>query len=239
MLVRWMRPEFSRTDIAYEISYNLNFVPRQFSKANIKTVIIEGEKKYFLKNHETGDLFDFGEYGNELWSLVDGKRTVKEIVETLVSTYEDVSQDNVRESLISWADDGLLEAIPESAPKKRVEIVSALQVRLILICNSNHFIESIHRVVRPLLRRSLLWPILILGAIMGVLFAGSFVSIFGTKQNFEIMGSTIVGFFFYYFIALAPIIAIHEISHAVALPLWRCTRRNGHRPILFRSNVLR
>ena len=217
MLVTAMRPEFSRTDIAYEISYNPHFVPRQFSKANIKTVTIDGEKKYFLKNHETGDLYDFGEYGNELWNLIDGKRTVKEIVEALVSTYKDVSEDNVRESLISWAEDGLLEAIFESAPKKRVELVSAFMVRVKLIWDSNDFIESIHRVVRPLLRRSLLWPILILGAIMAVLFAGSFVSIFGTKQNFEIMGSTVVGFFFYYFIALSPIIAIHEISHALAL----------------------
>jgi putative peptide zinc metalloprotease protein len=212
-----MQPEFSRTDIAYEISYNPNFVPRQFSKANIKTVTIDEEKKYFLKNHETGDLYDLGEFGNGLWNLIDGKRTVKEIIETLASTYKDLRQDSVRDFLVSFAEEGLLEAIPESAPKKRLEIVSAFMVRVKLIWDSNNFIDSIHRMIRPLLRRSLLWPILILGAIMGMLYAGSFVSIFATKENFEIMGSTVVGFFFYYFIALAPVIVLHELSHALAL----------------------
>jgi hypothetical protein len=212
-----MRPQFSRTDIAYEISYNPNFVPRQFSKANIKTVTIDGEKKYFLKNHETGDLYDLGEFDNEAWNLIDGKRTVKGITETLAKTYKDLREDSVRDFLISFAEDGLLEAIPESASKKRLEIVSAFMVRVKLIWDSNNFIDSIHRVVRPILRRSLLWPILILGAIMGMLFAGSFVSIFATKENFEIMGSTVVGFFFYYFIALAPVILLHELSHALAL----------------------
>jgi hypothetical protein len=52
---------------------------------------------------------------------------------------------------------------------------------------------------------------------MGIMFASSFAAIFPSKENFEIMGSTVVGFFFYYFVVLAPITAAHEISHGIAL----------------------
>jgi putative peptide zinc metalloprotease protein len=212
-----MESEHSKTDIMYEITYNPNFVPKRFPKANVKIVTIEGEKKYFLKNHETGGLYDLSEFGNDLWNLIDGKRTVKEMIQTMQGSYKDLQPGFVKESLLYYAGEGVLQSSTQPARRKRVDIVSAFMVRVKLIEDSKNFIQSVHRAVRPLLRRSLLWPVLVLITIMGLLFAGSFVSIFGTKENFEMMGSTIVGFFFYYFVVLGPVIAFHEIAHALAL----------------------
>jgi len=207
----------SKTDLMYEITYNPNFVPRRSPKVNIKTVTIEGQNRFFMKNHETSSLYDLSEFGNDLWNLIDGKRTVKEINKELAGVYKDLRPDLVKESLLYYAEEGVLESALEPVKKKRVNIISAFMVRVSLIWDSTKFIQSVHRLVRPLLKKSLLWPIVVFSAIMGLIFAGSFVSIFTHKENFEIMGSSVVGFFFYYFIVLAPVIAIHEIAHGLAV----------------------
>jgi len=207
----------SKTDLMYEITYNPKFVPRRSLKVNIKTATIDGKNRYFMKNHDTGSLYDLTEFANDLWNLIDGKRTVKEINEALRGTYRDFRPDLVKEALLYFADEGIFESALEPAKRKRVNIVSAFMVRVSLIGESTKFIQSIHRLVRPLLKKWLLWPIIALVTFLGLLFAGSFVSIFTHKENFEILGSSVVGFFFYYFIVLAPVIAIHEIAHGLAL----------------------
>ncbi|UCE43914.1 MAG: PqqD family peptide modification chaperone, partial [Candidatus Bathyarchaeota archaeon] len=181
------------------------------------TAIIDDEKKYFMRNHETGNLYFLTEFGNDLWNIIDGKRTVKEIYEAMDGIYKDLRRDLVTESLIYYAEEGALEAVLEPVKKKRLFIASAFMVRLTLVWESNKFFQSIHRLVRPLLRKPLLWVAVSFVTVMGLLFAGRFVSIFTNKENFEIMGSTVVGFFFYYFAVLAPIIAVHEIAHGLTL----------------------
>jgi len=207
----------SKTDLIYEINYNPKFVPRRSPKVNIKTVTIEGKKRYFMKNHESGSLYDLSEFGSDIWDLIDGKRTVKEINEAMKGMYKDLRPDLVKEALLYYADEGVLESALEPVKRKRVNIVSAFMVRVSLVWDSTRFIQSIHRLVRPFLRKWLLWPIVVFVAFFGLLFASSFVSIFTHKENFEILGSSVVGFFFYYFIVLAPVITIHEISHGLAL----------------------
>lgn len=207
----------SKTDLIYEISYNPLFIPKQFRKVSKKEVTIEGEKKYFIKNLETGGLYDFTEFAVDVWNLIDGQRTLKDINEAMRGIYKDFKPDMVKEALLYFANEELLESAHEPVKKKRINVVSALMVRVCLIWNSEKFIRSIEKSVRPLLKRWLLWPVVIFVAIMGLLFAGNFASIFVNKENFQIMGSSVVGFFFYYFIVLGPVIAIHEIAHGVAL----------------------
>jgi len=207
----------SKTDLTYEITYNPKFIPRRSPKVNVKTVVIEGEKKYFMKNHENGNLYNLGEFGNDIWALIDGKRTVKEIGERLAGMYKNYRPHLLTESLLYYAEEGVLKAELPPVKRKRVHVASAFMVRLNLIWDSTKFIQSIHRLAKPFLRKSLLWPTLIFTAIMGLLFSGSFISIFTHKENFEIIGSSVVGFFFYYFVVLGPAIAIHEIAHGLAL----------------------
>jgi len=212
-----MSKESSKTDLMYEITYNPKFVPRRSLKVNIKTITIEGENRYFMKNHETGSLYDLSEFGSDLWNLIDGKRTVKEITEAMEGIYKNLRPDLVKESLLYYAEEGNLEAVLEPVKEKRVNIVSAFQVRVTLIRESKKFLQSIDRVFRSLFRKPLLWLSVAFVAVMGLIFAGNFMSIFTNKANFEIMGSTVVGFFFYYFLVLGPIIAVHEIAHGLTL----------------------
>jgi len=201
----------------YEITYNPDFVPRQSLKASFTTATIDKEEKYFLKNHETGALYDFSEFVYNIWNLIDGKRSVKKITEEMAGMYKNLRSDLIREALLYFAEQGVLEAVLEPVKMKRLEVVSAFMVRVSLIWESKGFIQSVHRAFRPLLRRPFLWASVVFVTVMGLFFAGTFVSIFIQKENFEIMGSTVVGFFFYYFIVLAPIIAVHEIAHGLAL----------------------
>ena len=207
----------SKTDLLYEITYNPKFVLRRSPRVNVKTAIVDGEKSYFMKNHETGTLYIVNEPGNDVWNLIDGKRTVKQISEEMESTRKDLEPNFAKDSLLYYAEEGVLESASEPEKKTRLTIANAFMMRVALIWKSNDFIQSIHRLVQPLLKKWLLWPMIALFIVMGLLFAGSFVTIFTHKENFEIMGSSVVGFFFYYFVALAPIIAIHEISHGLAL----------------------
>jgi hypothetical protein len=201
----------------YEILYNPEFVPVPSSKVSVKTNMVVGKTSYLLKNHTTGIYYDSDELTNLIWTLTDGKRTVKEIVAEAQNRNPKVKEDDVMGLLLFFADANLLVSRLELLKKKRFKVVSSFQMNYTLIEQSKKFIQSIHDKLHPIFKRPLLWATAIFIIISAVLFAGRFVSIFGHKSNFQILGSSVVGFFFYFFVALAPVIAIHEISHGLAL----------------------
>jgi len=201
----------------YEIDYNPKFVLSHSPKANVKTNIIHGKPNYLMKNHLTGTYYDLDELTNLVWNLVDGKRTVKQIVKEVLRQRPDVRERTVLETLLFFAEAELLMSSFEQAPKKRFRVVSPFEIDFTLIWKSNNFFQSLHKRISLIFKRNLLWIVAILIIVCGAFFASEFVSIYGNKANFEILGSSVVGFFFYYFIALAPVITIHEMAHAVAL----------------------
>lgn len=207
----------SKTDLMFEIVYNPGFVPIPSAKVNVKTMVVDGKASYLMKNHATGIYYEPDELTNLIWTLTDGKRTVKEIVAEVQNRKPHVKEDDVTGILLFFADANLLVSSLEPLKKKRFKVVSAFEMDFTLIQHSKKFLQSVHTRVRPIFNRPLLWATVIFIILGTVLFAGEFVTIFGNKSNFEILGSTVVGFFFYYFVALAPVIAIHEIAHGLAL----------------------
>jgi len=207
----------SKTDLMYEILYNPDFVPLPSRKVNVKTTTVDGKPSYFMKNHATGVYYDLDELTNYIWNLIDGKRTVTQIMQEVHREKPRVKEKTVTEMLLFFADSSLLVASFEQPSKKRLRVASAFEIDLTLIEHSNNFLQSIHSKVRHFLKRYLLWVTLAFVIVGAFLFSRQFVSIFGEKSNFQIMGSSVVGFFFYYFVALAPVIAIHEIAHGLAL----------------------
>lgn len=179
-------------------------------------MIIEDKKTYLMKNHLDGAYYDLDEFAYDVWNFIDGKRALDEITEETRRLW-DVKASVVKETILSFAEVNAFEAVMERAPKKRVTVVSPFQINVRLVERSWKLIEPIHRIVRPLLRRPLLWMSLAFIGLASIAFAGDFTSIFADKKNFEILGSTVVGFFVYYFIVLAPAIALHELSHGLAL----------------------
>jgi len=207
----------SKTDLMYEIVYNPDFVPLPSPKVNVKITVVDNKPSYLMKNHATGIYYNLDELTNYIWNVVDGKRTVKQIVKEVQSWKSSVKERTVLEMLLFFAEANTLKASLELPPKKRLKVISAFEVDYVLIENSKNFLQSIHSKLKPIFKQWLLWVTIALIIIGAILFAGDFVSIFGRKANFEIIGSSVVGFFFYFFVALAPVIAIHEIAHGLAL----------------------
>ncbi len=207
----------SKTDLMYEILYNPKFVPLPSPKVNVKTTVIDDKPSYLMKNHATGIYYDLDELTNYIWNLTDGKRTVEKIVKDVQRQKPQIQERTILETLLFFADSNLLAASLEPTLKKRFRVASAFEVDFTIIEHSNNFLQSLHSKIKPIFKRFLLWASIAFIIVGTLLFAGKFVSIFGNKANFEILGSSVVGFFFYYFIALAPVIAVHEIAHGIAL----------------------
>jgi len=212
----------SKTDLMYEIEYNPEFSPIRSPKVNVKTVIVGGEQKYIMKNHVTGAYYDLDEISHEIWNRTDGKKTVREITDEISAkwkgTDKPVDPDLVKEALSFFAESNCLRATYEPfKKKKRVRVVSAFEVDVSLIVDSKAVLKKIHKAIRPLLKGPLLWITLGFIALNSLAFSGRFASIFADSKNFEVLGSTVVGFFFYFFVVLGPVIVIHELSHAIAL----------------------
>jgi len=207
----------SKTDLMYEITYNPKFVPQRSPKVNIKTLLIEGKETYVMKNHLTGTYYDIDEVSREIWNLIDGQRTVTEIDEEIQKKWGDVESGTAGEVILFLAEVSCLQAVTEPAPKRRIKVPSAFEVDIVLIEKSKGFLEGIHKILQYLLKTPLLWGSVALIILSSILFAGRFTAIFVEASNFRILGSTVVGFFFYSFVVLGPSIAIHEIAHGLAL----------------------
>jgi hypothetical protein len=201
----------------YEIAYNPEFVPVPSSKVSVKPMLAEGKPSYLMKNNTTGLYYEPDELTILIWNLTDGKRTVKEITAEVQNRNPKIKEDDVIGMLLFFADANLLISSIEPLKKKRFKVISGFQMNYVLIEQSKKFLQSIHDKLHPIFKRYLLWATVIFIIVGAVLFAGRFVSIFGHKSNFQILGSSVVGFFFYFFVALAPVIAIHEMSHGLAL----------------------
>jgi putative peptide zinc metalloprotease protein len=210
-------PTQSKTDLMYEILYDPKFTPTPSPSVKVKTVIVDGKPSYVMKNHANGTYYDLDELTNLIWNLTDGKRTVKQIVKETQREKPHVQERTILGTLLFLAESNLLLASVEQTPKKRFRVVSAFEVNLGLVKRSNDFLQSLNKRVQPLFKKSLLWAATVFIVVGFVWFLGDFVSIYGKKANFEILGSSVVGFFFYNFVALGPVIAIHEIAHGLAL----------------------
>jgi len=207
----------SKTDLMYEILYNWEFVPRPSPKVNVKTTVVDGKDRYFMKNHIMGTLYELDKLSYDIWSLLDSKRNMAKILEEMQQTKPDVQPITVLQTLLFFAESGALQAVLEPTRKKRVRVDSAVKVYVTIVENSKNFLASIHRVMRPFLRRELLWVSLAFIVVVGLAFAGQFVRILGDKSRFEILGSSVLGLLVYNFVILAPVTAIHEIAHGLTV----------------------
>jgi len=212
-----MSTALSKTDVVFEIHYNPSFVPRRGRKVNVKTMTVDNEKLRVMKNHASGLTYTLDEVTYQVWLLIDGKRTVLEIQNEASGKWSNVTPKMVNDSLVALAGEGLLESELEPESTKRIKVVSAFRIEVSLIRESKEFIAGIHKKIRPVLFAPLLWASVLFVVVVSFLFAGNFASIFAEKSNFEILESSVVGFFFYFFVVMAPVIALHEWSHGLAL----------------------
>ncbi len=207
----------SKTDLMYEIVYNPNFVPVKSPNASVKEVTEGGRTTNLLKNHHTGQYYELDEASNVIWGLIDGERTVEKIYREAQASGKIEEPEAVNNSLLFFAEHGILRSATDPIIRKRVRVESSFMTSVTLIWDSTKIFRSIHRIARPILRGSLFWVSMAIVIVGTVVFAPRFGSIFNDARNFQILGSTVVGFLFYNFIVLAPVITIHEMCHGLAL----------------------
>lgn len=170
-----------------------------------------------LKHDVTREYYDVGEDVVLLWQLLDGSRTVGELVEAMHEGGEDVDEQYVRETLNFLATEGLLQGTEPATPRKRIRVESAFEVDVVVISDSAEAFKTWLRYLSPFLNKYSLAASIGLIGIGVLLFGNQFSPILAQRRNFEVLGSTVIGFLFFFFAVLHPLTWLHEYGHGVAL----------------------
>ena len=171
---------------------------------------------YVLKSKITSEEYNVDFHTVTIWWLLDGEHTVSQIVDETKDKFE-TSYEIVRDAISFLGDEGLLAGTePQVAPSRRLRFVSAFELDLTITWGNSQFFLGLGRLVRQFVQGVGLWVTLILIVVGAVLLAPGFLSILFNRANFEILGSSNVGFFYYYLL-LFPILIVHEIAHGATL----------------------
>jgi putative peptide zinc metalloprotease protein len=160
------------------------------------------------------EFYDVDAPTNTIWQLLDGRRTIHEIFNEAKQTDDTLTEKDVKDVVVSLAEEGIIESTEPEVRRKRVELASAFQLDIHILKDSSKSLKKLFRVTRILIRREEL-PIALGFALVGfILFYSSFVHIFENPSVFRVAGSTILGFFFYQLVVMLPVYAVHELAHA-------------------------
>lgn len=197
----------------YELVYNPNYVPRRSSDAHIEQLAIEGSPTFVLMKESDHEYFQVDDVTNTIWQLMDGNRTVKEVVEEAKKKDGTLTDKDVKDTIITLAEEGTIESTELEVEEKRVEVESAFQVNVHLLKNSSESLAGLFRVTRKLIKRWEYYALIAFSILGAVLFAGTYLHILANPSALSLAGSTLLGYFVYENIILTPVYAIHELSH--------------------------
>jgi putative peptide zinc metalloprotease protein len=198
----------------YEVRYNPNYTPRSSSRAHIESLTVDGKPSFILTKESAGEYYEVDPITYAIWRLLDGRRTVKEIFEEVKSMAEKLTEKDVKDVVVSLAEEGVLESTELEARRGRVEVMSAFQLNVQLVKNTSESFIRFFRLTRKLIRRWELPASLAITAVGFALFYASFVHIFENPSSLNVAGSALLGFFFYQLVVLLPVYAVHELAHA-------------------------
>ncbi len=212
----------SKTDLMYEIIYNPKFVPVTSPRVSVQLTVEGRETRNLMRinplnYYDATRFYELDESSNIIWKLIDGTKSVEQIAAEAQATGKISDPDSITQSLLFFAESNALVSEQDPLTKKRVRVVSSFITEVTLIWDATRIFRFIHRIIHPLLQRFMFWISMGVVALGLVVFAPRFGPIFGNPDNFRILGSTVVGFLFYNFIILGPVIIIHESSHGLAL----------------------
>jgi hypothetical protein len=206
----------SREDILHRVLEDRSYKPMRSSHALLMGGDLASCVPYVLKSKVTGEEYNVDFCTVTIWWLLDGEHTVSQIADETKGKFE-ASYETVLNAISFLGDEGLLAGTePEVASSGRLKFVSAFELDLTITWGSSQFFLSLRRLVRPFVQGAGLWVTLILILVGAVLHAPDFLSILLNRVNFEILGSSNVGFFYYYLL-LFPILVVHEIAHGATL----------------------
>ena len=198
----------------YEILYNPAYRPRASPSAHVEELTVDGQPSFVLMKEAEAEYYDIDAKTNTVWRLLDGKKTIQEIFNQAKKTDETLTEKEVKEIVVSLADEGIIESTEAKVRRSRVELASAFQLDIHILKDSSKSLAGLFRITRSLIRREELPIALAVAALGFVLFYSSFLHIFADPSVFQVAGSTVLGFFFFELLVMLPVYAVHELAHA-------------------------
>jgi len=206
----------SREETLRRIREDESYKPLRSSHVVLSGGDVASGIPYVLKSKITGEYYNIDFYSATVWWLLDGEHTIRQIVDEAKDKFGEAPFEIVRDSISFLADEGLLAGTEPEVVSKRLSFVSAFELNYTISEENPDFFMRLRALVKQFLGGVGLWSILILVMSGALLLAPSFLSILFNKASFEIMGSSIVGFFYYYLV-LFPVLILHELAHAATL----------------------
>ena len=200
----------------YELLYDTKYKPERSPNSHIDKILIASKPSFVLINEVTQDYFEVDEVTAKIWDLMDGTRNLGEIYEESRKIDPTLVQKDVKDVLVTLAEQGSIKSTEPEIEEKRVELVSASQLNLRIIKDSSKSLARFFKFTSRILKPWQLYVALGIIAIGATLSATKFLPLLTNKSNFAIAGSTLVGLLFYELVVLLPVYIIHELSHGSA-----------------------
>jgi len=197
----------------YELLYNPNFIPRRSPDAHIEPLTIDGRATFVLIKESEHEDYEVDDDTNAVWQLLDGNRTVKELVADAAIANPSLTEKDVKDIVATLAEEGAIETSEAEVEKKRVEVESAFQVNVNVVEDSSKSLAGLYKITRKLIGRWELYVTLGISVVGAVLFSEKFVQIFSSPTVLAFAGSTLLGYFVYQMVILLPVYAVHEVAH--------------------------
>jgi hypothetical protein len=206
----------SREDILQHVKEDRSYKPMRSGHVALMGGDLASGVPYVIKSEITGEEYNVDFFTVTIWWLLDGEHTISQIVDETKDRFES-SFDTVLETVTFLGEEGLLAGTePEIPFSRRLRFVSAFELDFTITRKNPQFFLRFRRIVRFFAQGIGLWVTVILIIAGALLLAPDFLSILFNRLNFEILGSSVVGFFFY-FLLLFPILVVHEIAHGATL----------------------
>ena len=206
----------SREEILRRIREDESYKPLRSSHIVLSGGDVASGIPYVLKSKITGEYYSVDFYSVTIWWLLDGEHTIRQIVDEATGKFGEAPYETVRDSISFLADEGLLAGTEPEIVSQRLRFVSAFELNYTITEDNPDFFMRLRALVKPFVGGLGFWAILIIVLSGALLLAPGFLSILFNKASFEIMGSSIVGFFYYYLV-LFPVLIVHELAHAATL----------------------
>jgi hypothetical protein len=180
---------------------------------------------FTLRSQATGEYYNVDFLTVAIWKLVDGEHTIDEIVAAAKKSYwreiqniysSELPEQAIRDIVLFFAREGLLAGTEPVTAWKRLRFVSALELDYTITLQATRFFKRIGSLFGPIISGAGVGAVLEPIIVGGLILAPAFLPILFNRANFEIFGSSIVGFFFYYLLFF-PLLIVHEIAHGATL----------------------
>ncbi|HUK51032.1 MAG TPA: hypothetical protein VLV18_08335 [Terriglobales bacterium] len=206
----------STQDVLRQVKEDRNYKPIRSPKVSLMGGDLASGVPYVIKSETTGDEYNVDFFTVTIWWLLDGEHTINQIVSETKGKSESTSE-SAPEIISFLAEEGLLAGTePDVIKSSRLRFVSAFELDYTLSEKDPQFFLRFRKFVRFFAQGIGLWVTVILIAMGALFLAPDFLSILFNRSSFEVFGSSVLGFFFYYLL-LFPALVIHEIAHGATL----------------------